>query len=109
MSLLHLSFGNPSPSPSAAAAAEALMRRAAAVDARELAVAAREDAAAARERALSARALESGVRLFENGDPAMHTAAFASIQIAADSGESEAKVRLGDMLCDQSSSRSEKT
>jgi hypothetical protein len=106
MSLLQRSFG--SPSPSTAAAAEAHTLRATAVDTRELAVAAREAAAAARERALVARALESGARMFETGDPVMHAAAFAFIQIAADGGDSEAKVRLGEMLCDRSSSCGEK-
>lgn len=87
--------------------AEAASLRLAAVELREKAVAAREKAAAARERALSARALDSGVSVFKKGDPAKFAAAFSLIQFAADGGNVDAKVRLGEMLCVASSRHEE--
>jgi hypothetical protein len=84
-------------------AAEAAALRLAAVELRERAVCAREKAAAARERALSVRAFESGVSVFNEGDPAKFAAAYSLIQFAADGGNVDAKVRLGEMLCVPSS------
>ena len=86
---------------------EAASLRLVAVELREKAVAAREKAAAARERALSARALESGASVFKEGDPAKFAAAFSLIQFAADGGNVDAKVRLGEMLCVASSRHEE--
>jgi hypothetical protein len=88
-------------------AADAAVLRLVAVELRERAVSAREKAAAARERALSARAFELGVSVFKEGDPAKFVAAFSLIQFAADDGNVDAKVRLGEMLC-VTSSRPEK-
>ena len=81
------------------AGTEALQLRVAAVELRERAAAAREGAAAGRERALDAGALELGKRLFEEGSTANFSAAFTWIQEAAEGGETEAVVRLGEMLC----------
>ena len=47
---------------------------------------------------LGARALECGDKLFRNGDASGHAAAFSFIKISAESGDSEAKVRMGEML-----------
>jgi hypothetical protein len=80
------------------ASLESQTLRAIAVNLRERAVAAREDAVASRERTLGARALECGDKLFRNGDASGHAAAFSFIKISAESGDSEAKVRMGEML-----------
>jgi hypothetical protein len=79
--------------------AEAAALRLEAVELRECAVAAREKAIAAREKALAARAFVSGLRTFEEGDIAKFPAAFALMQAAADGGDIDAKVRMGEMLC----------
>ncbi len=80
------------------AGSEVLQLRVAALEMRERAAAAREIAAAAREKALAVGALELGKRLFEEGSTANFAAAFALVQDAAEGGEMEAVVRLGEML-----------